>query len=682
MRAASDCLRRTTPDLPALEYPDDAEEHFVRLHRALGRWTAQALPFEWDGFRGPWLEDQWISRMWTAYRSRPPNATLRAVFGPYIPLLVPWNAIHNTANFTEAARIPCYPCGFVRAVLGVLRPSVPYITVSQSAEGVTAKGELPMSQIPNVLVLSQGGYGHVPVPLLKAPLALHRHRLVQQKRRIVAFFGGSMDHAPFELRRRMCDAVHQFAAAHKVEVVCGSYVPNFRQRMSEALVVLCPRGYGRTSFFLGEALKMGLIPVHVYDERPWVPYAGSIYERVGFTSTVAQLPGVLSTVLNMSTSALAAMTGRISAMTETHFGYAGVLQQIWRFMHGGSPSSDLRCESLPNSTKGFGQKAWGTCRLHAETRLRNCKRALRRAGTASVALRPAARGIDSSGVSGDEDQVADDSVLSRSVSPQDTLPSFHRCSVVSTSASLLGGGLGGTIDASDAVIRLGLGPTLGFEGDVGARTTMRFLSAGFADNRRGSTRALVCAAVSAADAAGSWLIWQTLQRYPSCYHRAVNALMSTYPRARYASMLRFAPCGIKTPSPGLLVLYSLPLLRVCRQVQAFGFDPPADVRQTPNYYFASNSTDIYMRRRTKYAALRARNGGPHKQRHDFKAEYAWLRQVAGDANGQARVLRFNRSSLARSCDNGPRPATYWRAYPPPRRRGVVGNAGTCKYPQC
>eukprot|EP00913_Durusdinium_trenchii_P016395 g15411.t1 len=39
-------------------------------------------------------------------------------------------------------------------------------------------------------------------------------------------------------------------------------------------VSLCPRGYGRTAFHLFEILQLGLIPVHVYLDIPWVPYAG------------------------------------------------------------------------------------------------------------------------------------------------------------------------------------------------------------------------------------------------------------------------------------------------------------------------------------------------------------------------------------------------------------------------
>lgn len=39
--------------------------------------------------------------------------------------------------------------------------------MSQSDDGLVGKNELNMDMFPNLLVLSAGGYGHVPVPLFK-----------------------------------------------------------------------------------------------------------------------------------------------------------------------------------------------------------------------------------------------------------------------------------------------------------------------------------------------------------------------------------------------------------------------------------------------------------------------------------------------------------------------------------
>ncbi|XP_077527190.1 uncharacterized protein LOC144138673 isoform X2 [Haemaphysalis longicornis] len=51
------------------------------------------------------------------------------------------------------------------------------------------------------------------------------------------------------------------------------------------------------------------------------------------------------------------------------------------------------------------------------------------------------------------------------------------CALVGYSGNLLGSGLGGSVDASDCVIRLGRSPGKGYDQDVGSKTTFRLLHA-------------------------------------------------------------------------------------------------------------------------------------------------------------------------------------------------------------
>ena len=53
-----------------------------------------------------------------------------------------------------------------------------------------------------------------------------------------------------------------------------------------------------------------------------------------------------------------------------------------------------------------------------------------------------------------------------------------RCAVVGASGNLLGSGYGGEIDRHNIVIRINLAPTLGFEADVGRRTTHYLVTEG------------------------------------------------------------------------------------------------------------------------------------------------------------------------------------------------------------
>lgn len=101
-----------------------------------------------------------------------------------------------------------------------LRPDVAYITVVLRTEGLvsnrglaTNRAEMThiMEHIPNVLVLSSGGYGHVPVPLLR-----HSEELLQKPffkpmkdRELLVSYMGSDRHTPGLMRKKMIEMVKE-----------------------------------------------------------------------------------------------------------------------------------------------------------------------------------------------------------------------------------------------------------------------------------------------------------------------------------------------------------------------------------------------------------------------------------------------------------------------------------------
>ena len=56
---------------------------------------------------------------------------------------------------------------------------------------------------------------------------------------------------------------------------------HWQRIMRDSKFQLCPRGFGRTSYHVMESFQMGLIPIHVYSDVPWVPYA-DLFDKIGF----------------------------------------------------------------------------------------------------------------------------------------------------------------------------------------------------------------------------------------------------------------------------------------------------------------------------------------------------------------------------------------------------------------
>jgi hypothetical protein len=178
MSLAYDCLLKTTSNLH-LEYPEDAEEHYNDIRLAMAPWaqTSAHLPHTGINYNGPWIENYWISHFEPLFDDPPittddddknddnnnnnntTTACLSTYFGPFIPIFVPFVDHFCAMGFDN--RI--YPPDSMDTLLSQLRPNVPYIAVSQNDLGLY----LNQWKLPNLLVLSAGGYGHIPIPLLK-----------------------------------------------------------------------------------------------------------------------------------------------------------------------------------------------------------------------------------------------------------------------------------------------------------------------------------------------------------------------------------------------------------------------------------------------------------------------------------------------------------------------------------
>lgn len=386
---ARECIALSRPGMK-LTYPADAEAHFASVHAALRPWLRpRARACTSAGFCGTQVEDMWIAefgaRAGLNHRLGQSNATaptgpLRATFGPFVPLFLPWNVLERAA-WGSGGR---YPRGLVEAVARALRPDVMYVTVSQSDQGLFGETKLA-GQLSNVLVLSAGGFGHVPLPLLQKPLRALRPRreagtreatraaeaagrtgggfgprgreanlthqtslLPPAERPFLSSYVGSLGHAPHAARqwmRRLAEASCWLLGRRCVSYRGPQWVPV----MARSRFSLCPRGFGRNSFHLAETIQLGLVPVVIYTDVPWIPYATRFEASGGLVSSVFGLPQLLLRLSTESDAQLEAREARTRRLAASHFSLGGLAKQIAAFLL--DRPTDLECTVHPPTVR-------------------------------------------------------------------------------------------------------------------------------------------------------------------------------------------------------------------------------------------------------------------------------------------------------------------------------------------
>jgi hypothetical protein len=356
---ALECLQRTKPSI-VLEYPNDPIEHFNEIRNAMLPWAQHHGDHHYHegiNYNGPWIENYWISHfeaLWNETTSSNNNnndtttnaSCISDYFGPFIPIFVPWvDQLINHGNR--------YPSGMVEAFLSVLRPNVPYVTVSQCDIGITYDQTIDMRSIPNLLVFSAGGYGHVPIPLLKQDEA-RNNDLDVANRTIGISYVGSLVNEPHGMRQQMHDDMLLYnESASNFFVYEYYYGEDWKHVMRNSRFSLVPRGYGRSAYHLMETVQMGLVPVYVYypNDVPWVPYA-DLFQEIGYVTDAASLPNLIQKQLqHVTLDEIRRREQQMETIRTSHFSYEGVLDHIGHFLIGAT--NDLRCQALPPSVVGL-----------------------------------------------------------------------------------------------------------------------------------------------------------------------------------------------------------------------------------------------------------------------------------------------------------------------------------------
>lgn len=132
-----------------------------------------------------------------------------------------------------------------------------YFTVVQCAAGIPYK-------IPNCIVFGAGGEGDIPIPLTTL-----RHPFNNYKKEYVGSFIGRL--RTHKIRSHMADKLKgkEMLFIDTEPEQGGS--AKFSEIVEKSYFTLCPRGTGKTSFRLYEAMQLGSVPIYISDVH-WLPF--------------------------------------------------------------------------------------------------------------------------------------------------------------------------------------------------------------------------------------------------------------------------------------------------------------------------------------------------------------------------------------------------------------------------
>lgn len=273
----------------------------------------------WSGFCGPWLEDIW---------NKMENEDFH-IFGPFIPLFVPWSEMWITNSTLYI--------NWRNKIIELLQKDYFYITLSSNSAGIEGRDEQRRILPDNLLIISSGGRGHIPILMFMKELSPNDYPINENYEYDLMFVG------TYRYKIRQYIIANYSKMLGKKFKYLDKYT-NFRIQYDQAKFVCAPRGYGRSSYRLSEILQTGRVPVYVYNDIIWLPYYNSInWSDFSIITNVSRLNETIDQIKNTPVSEITQMRRKIKSMYYTHFSIDGTFKHIKSFLLYGFSKSDLRC---------------------------------------------------------------------------------------------------------------------------------------------------------------------------------------------------------------------------------------------------------------------------------------------------------------------------------------------------
>ncbi len=157
----------------------------------------------------------------------------------------------------------------LQAFIDGLDRSKKYFTITQYDDGPL----VDFKDLDIKVFGSGGGRIDCPIPLVCMPHpysgqhGTYTGRIKKpSERHYLASFVGSITHP---IRQRMVDVINSLPREYRDRYYIRTDhqpIQKFCEVMADSVFALCPRGYGKTSFRICEALQFGTIPIYISDE--------------------------------------------------------------------------------------------------------------------------------------------------------------------------------------------------------------------------------------------------------------------------------------------------------------------------------------------------------------------------------------------------------------------------------
>ena len=174
-----------------------------------------------------------------------------------------------------------------------------YYTIVQHDDG-------PLLSLPSNCIVYGACTGNVYIPLIYEDIDMKLEnipRVEYDNKSILCSFVGTFTHhvrrVVYETYKNNPNFIFN-VIENWSPVVDSQKQDNFITLTSQSKYALAPRGYGRSSFRFFEILKLGVVPIYIWDDLEWLPYKDEIdYSKMCVSINVNdtdKLEGILQSI--------------------------------------------------------------------------------------------------------------------------------------------------------------------------------------------------------------------------------------------------------------------------------------------------------------------------------------------------------------------------------------------------